>query len=185
MNTKAFPLSRRRDLLTRELENEILIYDLEVNKAFSLNHTSSAVWLACDGKRNISQITESVSAELNTPATEDLIWFTIDELKKLNLIENGEQINSIFNGVSRREVIKKVGLGTMVALPVIAALTAPSAANASSVPAGFGEPCVYTSAPGGVTDNCRQDTGMQLVCCGPVGASFCFDLADGDCGATN
>lgn len=182
MNTKAFPLSRQRDLLTRELENEVLIYDLEIDKAFSLNQTSSLVWLACDGKKNISQITESVSAKLKSPATEDLIWFTIDELKKLNLIENGEQLPSAFNGISRREVIKKVGLGTMVALPVIASLSAPKAANAASVLVGFGEACTGSANGFG---NCRQDTGATLICCGPTGASFCFDLADGDCGATN
>lgn len=185
MNTKAFPLSRRQDLLTRDLENEVLIYDLKINKAFSLNQTSSLVWLACDGKKNISQITESVSAKLNTPATEDLIWFTIDELKKLDLIENGEQLPSAFNGISRREVIKKVGMGTMIALPVIASLTAPKAINASSILVGEGEACSYITAPGGVTDNCRQDTGVPLACCGPAGAAFCTDVSSGDCGATN
>ncbi len=39
---------------------------------------------------------------------------------------------STLNGMSRREAVKKVGLATMVALPVISSVIAPQALNAAS-----------------------------------------------------
>ncbi|MEO8573991.1 MAG: hypothetical protein ABI481_08470, partial [Pyrinomonadaceae bacterium] len=47
-----------------------------------------------------------------------------------NLLE--KSIPSSFAGTSRREVIKKIGLASMVAIPVIASLVAPQSALAAA-----------------------------------------------------
>ena len=44
------PISRKANILTQEIGNEILIYDLSINKAFSLNETLVLIWQSCDGK---------------------------------------------------------------------------------------------------------------------------------------
>jgi hypothetical protein len=60
-----------------------------------------------------------------------MIWLALDGLKKEGLLE--ESYVSPVNNQSRREIIKKAGLMTVAALPVIYSLVAPTAAGAASV----------------------------------------------------
>ncbi len=130
------PKAREENLVVQEFDGEVLIYDLNTNKAFSLNETSSLVWQLCDGDNSFSEISESISRKLDSPANEDLVWLALDQLKKEKLIANGNEVVSNFTGMSRREVIKKVGLGTMIALPIVSSLVAPTAASAQSATCG-------------------------------------------------
>ncbi len=130
MNLK--PQGRQKDIVIQELNGEVLIYDLSLNKAFCLNQASALVWEACDGKQTISEITQIVSKKLKSPINEDFVWLALDRLKKENLIVNSEEITPDFNGLSRREVIKRIGFSSMVALPMITSLVAPSAIHAQS-----------------------------------------------------
>lgn len=120
------PLARSTDIVVQELEGEVFIYDLVTNKAFNLNKTSSIVFRACDGKTTF--------AELKTghKFSDDLIFLALDELAKENLIDADSSYVSPFAGMSRREVIRKVGFASMIALPVISSLIAPTAAMAGS-----------------------------------------------------
>jgi hypothetical protein len=136
MKKRIAPKARKENLVVQELDGEVLIYDLNTNKAFSLNETSSLVWQLCDGDNSVSEISESISRKLNSPANEDLVWLALDQLKKEKLIANGDEVVSNFTGMSRREVIKKVGLGTMIALPIVSSLVAPTAASAQSATCG-------------------------------------------------
>jgi len=126
------PLSRRDDLVVQDLNGEVLIYDLKEHKAFCLNETSALVWEACNGSKNVTEISRVIGEKLNAPASEDLVWLAIDQLKKEKLLADEHKLNSPFKGLSRREVIKKVGLGTMIALPIITGLVAPKAIHAGS-----------------------------------------------------
>lgn len=126
------PKSRKENLVIQELEGEVLIYDLEKNKAFCLNETSALVWQSCDGNRTIAEITDTVGKQLNSQVNEDIVWLALDQLSKESLVEKEVESQSKFRGLSRREVIKQVGLGTMVALPLIAAITAPAATTAGT-----------------------------------------------------
>jgi hypothetical protein len=125
--------SRKKDLVTQELENELLIYDLQNNKAFCLNETSAFVWQECDGKKTVKEISDSLGKKMNQPANEDLVWFALTQLKKEKLVLGDLTSENHFAGLSRREIIKKVGLSTLIALPVIVSLIAPKAVNAQSV----------------------------------------------------
>ena len=60
------PVSRKSDLVTQELEKEILVYDLIVDKAYSLNETSSLIWNLCNGQNSVSEITAVLSKRLNS-----------------------------------------------------------------------------------------------------------------------
>ena len=141
MISKGFPISRQDDIVIQELLGEVLIYDLKIDKAFCLNETSAMVWKLCDGTKSVSEIAESINDKVDSPVAEDLIWLALDQLKKENLLSNGSEIVSKFKGVSRREVIKKIGLAAMVALPVISSLAAPTAAAAQSVCIPLDDPC--------------------------------------------
>ena len=109
----------RGNLLVQELSDEVLIYDQSTNKSYCLNETAKIVFNACDGNRTF--------ADIKLP--EDIIYLSLDELKKQDLIDD---YASPFAGMSRREVVKKIGLASMVVLPLISSIVAPVAARAAS-----------------------------------------------------
>ncbi len=127
------PKSRKDNLVVQELDGEVLIYDLQNDKALCLNLTSALVWQACDGHKSIAEISDWVGEKLNTANNEDLVWLALDQLKKEKLIENGAEITNQFEGMSRREVVRKIGLSSLIAIPVVASLVAPVAAQTSSI----------------------------------------------------
>lgn len=141
------PKSRKENLVVQELDGEVLIYDLQSDKAFCLNVTSALVWQACDGSKSVPEISDWVSEKLGTANNEDLVWLALDQLKKEKLIENGAEINNQFEGMSRREVVKRIGLSSMVAIPVVASLVAPVAAATASI-CGMLSPVAMCTTPG-------------------------------------
>ena len=146
------PKSRKENLVIQELDGEVLIYDLEKNKAFCLNETSALVWQSCDGSRTIAEISDAVGKQLHSQINEDVVWLALDQLSKESLVEKQPELNSKFKGLSRREVIRKVGLGTMIALPIVTSLVAPLAVHANSA-------CI---AGGACT--CSTDVGAGNIC---------------------
>ena len=143
------PAAVAKNLVVQELENETLIYNLTTHQAFMLNETSSIIFNACGS--------EQTFADLKTKYkyTDELIYLALDELERENLIVDYK--GGYFGDVSRREAIKRVGLGTMIALPVIAGLVAPRAVNAVSSPPP--SDCVQTD------DVCIADNFTQSNCC--------------------
>lgn len=146
------PISRQEELVVQELKGEILIYDLRTDKAFCLNETSGLVWQMCDGTRSAAEISRELSSQLNTKIGEDVVWLALDLLKKENLLSNADNVKPDFGGVTRREAIKKAGLASMIALPVIASLIAPTAAMAQS--GGLAATCA--------TNNCACTNGTTV-----------------------
>jgi len=126
------PKSRESEVVVKDFEKEILIYDLTTDEAHCLNETSALVYQFCNGKNTVAEISNLISKKLNQPVTEDLVWLALDSFKKNNLLEQSEQFGINFNNLSRRQVIKKIGLGSMVMLPLISSLVAPTPAQAQS-----------------------------------------------------
>ncbi len=112
-------MARKDGLVVQEMPDELLVYDLDTNKAHCLNQTALNVWKACDGKNNIADL-----ARMYGSGNEDLIWLAIDQLNENDLLEKESELD--FNGRTRRDLIKKVGFASVIALPVVASLTAPS-----------------------------------------------------------
>ncbi len=132
MNNSQKHTARKEGLVIQEMPDEVLVFDLETNKAHCLNETAAFVWKACDGKNSVADITKLFGNKSGTSVPEDLVWLALDQLKKENLIENKDEIIVDYNGMSRREVIRKVGLASVVALPLISSLVAPTAASAQT-----------------------------------------------------
>jgi len=158
MGTGDNPLSRKDDLVVQELNGEILIYDLRENKAFCLNETSALVWQACDGINSVSDIGKRVGSE-------DLVWLALEELKKERLIERAPMYK--FVGMSRRDVIKKIGIGSMIALPVVGSLVAPAAAHAQSCRAND----AACTASAQCCSNCCKNVSPSINQCKPGGGA--------------
>jgi hypothetical protein len=130
------PISRQNNIVIQELKDEILIYDLSKNKAYCLNQTSAMVWQECDGTKSITDLSRILSRKTRSNMTEDIIRLALDKLKKEKLLSNGDEIEIKFEGLSRRQVIRKIGLASMVALPIVVGFIAPAAAQAQSCPPG-------------------------------------------------
>lgn len=118
------PNKKITNYVERELGGELLIYSLSTNQAICLNETSAVVFNACNGA------TTSDELRKQSGYSDELILFALDELQKHDLIEN--DYDSPFARMNRREVVKRVGLASMFALPMISAIVAPSAVRAAS-----------------------------------------------------
>ena len=153
------PKARKENLVVQELNGEVLIYDLDTNKAFCLNESSALIWQACDGNKNVSEIRNHLGKQLGSSIDDDFIWLALDQLKKENLIENKDEVVVDFGGMSRREVIKKVGLASVIAIPVVASLAAPRAAQAASCSG----TCTCKNSSGGAGSICATN-GTGVAC---------------------
>lgn len=127
------PAARNDNIVVQNFEKEVLVYDLITNKAYCLNETCSLVWQFCDGENSVLEISRLMSKKLKTVVSEDLVWLALNELKKDGLLKNEEELNHYLAGVSRREMVRKAGLASMVALPIVSSLIAPFATQSQSV----------------------------------------------------
>ncbi len=59
------PKTRNENIVLSEFANEVLIYDLIINKAYCLNETSTMIWQLCDGTRSIAEISQILSQQSN------------------------------------------------------------------------------------------------------------------------
>jgi len=154
---KNYPKSRTDQIVVQELNGEILIYDLRDNRAMCLNEMSSAVWQACDGSNSVADIAKKVG-------NEDIVWLALAQLKEEKLIDAVPALSEKFDGQSsRREAVRKIALGSMLALPVIATLVAPPPAAAQSVSCAV-VACTKASQCSGQPVGCRKCGGTR---CGP------------------
>lgn len=166
MTYKNNPVARKSDLVVQQIMDEVLIYDLKIHKAFHLNETSTLVWHLSDGNNSADEISKAISTKFNALANEDLVWLAIDQLKKQNLLDNSSELESKFDGLSRREVIKRAGAGLMIALPVVATLAAPTIANAASL--------VCTGQTGKDPAGCPCNGGGNCISKTCTKANVCF-----------
>ncbi len=155
MNNPQFPIARSTGLVVQEVPDEVLVYDLDSNKAHCLNKTAALVWKSCNGNNTVSDIAKLVESQAGGSVGDDIVWLAIDQLSETGLLET--QLASKFAGQSRRAVIKKIGLASMIAIPVIASLVAPPSALAVGS-------CECTNNAG-----CATPRGCSTRCC--TGAS--------------
>ena len=173
------PKARKEELVVQEVSDEVLVYDLRTNRAHCLNETAAFVWKSCDGKNSVVEIGKKCQREAGKPVSEEMIWLAIEQLGKRELLEKPVEV--VFEGQTRREALKRIGLGAMIALPIVTSLTAPTAALAGTICAnpvctctlGAG-PCNQTggcacSSVAGCPDNCPNG----CICTVPNGSSSC------------
>lgn len=146
MKSETKPCVRKSEILTQRIAGETLVYDLRKNKAYCLNETSSLIWNLCGGEMSVGQISASLKNQLRTDVSENMVWLAIDQFKTDGLLEDNTIKNPAFDGMSRREIIRRVGLASAIALPLVSSLVAPSAAKAQSCIAEL-ELCEPTGTP--------------------------------------
>ena len=123
------PRSILRHISIQRIGTETLLYDERRHKAFCLNESSAVIWTLATGEFTIAQIGAAASLQLKTQVSDEFVLFAIEELRRDGLIEP----SSIAGGrpiLSRRAMLQRLGVGGAMLLPVVAAIVAPTAAQA-------------------------------------------------------
>jgi hypothetical protein len=135
------PEARSAKIITKEVDGEVLVYDLARDKAHCLNETAAAIWKLCDGRTSVPEITRSVSESLGVPVAEIVIQLALKQLSANHLLAEGYEVARQPVNSSRRALVRRLGIGVAL-LPLITSLNAPTALAAVSC----GGPC--TGGPG-------------------------------------
>jgi len=133
------PQARKRGLVIKELSDEVLIYDLEREKAHCLNQTAALVWKHCDGRNDVARIAGLMRQQLNASVDQNVVWFALRQLEKDHLLETKVMPPPTIAGMNRRQMMRTLGLATVVAVPLVTSIVAPTAVQAvSCTPSGGG-----------------------------------------------
>ena len=129
MKTTANPKARTENLVIQQVADETLVYDLTTNKAHCLNETAGFVWNRCTGDRSINEIAEAFEARFGHTVDEDFVRLALDQLENENLLTEKRLAGVVMP--NRREAIKRLGLASAIAIPIVSSLLAPSKALGS------------------------------------------------------
>lgn len=163
MNDSKIPAARKSGLVIQDVDEEVLVYDLDNNKAHCLNRTAAFVWKACDGRKTAADIATQMEKEFAQKVSEDLVWLAVDQLSRGKLLEGAAKPEIL--SFSRRETLKKIGLAAAVALPVVAMLSFPISALASTCEASLCGP-MGSCSPGDVCcfGTCEPGACTMMTC---------------------
>jgi hypothetical protein len=152
-NRQIKPRARKDGLIVQELPDELLIYDLDRDRAHCLNETAAFVWQRCDGRKSTHEIAQALGKKTSGHVDEKIVWLAIDQLDRNHLLAVSPPRPSAIGNLNRRDVIRALGMTAAVTIPVVASIVAPTPAQAAT--------CVGS---GGVCTSPAQ-------CCPPLG---CF-----------
>jgi hypothetical protein len=157
----------RPGLLRHELDGQVLIYDAREDRVHLLDTTTGHVFeLLEQGERSREGIVSELATRMNSLESESLLQLSLDELRKADLLDDGAEMPPL-SDISRRELLRKVGLaGAALLIPAIATLTATTAYAQASCLA-RGQVCF---------------TGGGLRCCHPLTCTNLNTFGFGTCG---
>ncbi|MCS6860092.1 MAG: PqqD family protein [Abditibacteriales bacterium] len=136
------PEARKDKLLVQDVGDELVVYDQERHRAHRLNRTAAFVWRHCDSQKTAAEVAALLESELNVPANEELVWWTLNRLDKARLLQEPLAQPAEAASISRRQVVRKLGLvgGLALLLPVVTSIVAPTPAMAASGRSQFAQP---------------------------------------------
>jgi len=132
------PRARTSRLVTRDLGDELLVYDLERHKAYCLNQVAMQVFRHCDGETTIPDMALRIGNALGMPVDEQAVRLGLVRLEKAHLLD-GAVAQILYT--SRREMLRTLGRAAVVVVPLVTAITVPTSAQAASVCLPAGSPC--------------------------------------------
>jgi hypothetical protein len=137
LRERQFP-GARVDCLSRQLDDEVVIYDPKRHQGHCLNSTAAAVWKLCDGKHSPLQIAEALSRQLSVRVDQQVVALALERLADARLLAEPE---ASVESPSRRVALRRIGVAAAIALPLITSIVAPTPANAAATCLHNGAPC--------------------------------------------
>jgi hypothetical protein len=174
--TSTHPLARSEDLVTTSSGDELLVFDLRSNQLHHLNPITAATWQAMDGASSLPAILQSVRRATHADVSAESIQLAVVMLSDAGLLVETVDAPSLLGNQSRRRFLKQAGLAG-VAIPVIASVTAPSAALASSDTDPSTYVCTLGQAEMFNKEGLCLPANSGQVCCNSVGK--CGDNGQG------
>jgi hypothetical protein len=155
------PRARTEGLVIQELPDEVLVYDRDRDKAHCLNQTAALVWKYCDGKTTVTDMAKRLERDLKSGRVDEkVVWYALGQLSKDHLLEETVVPPAILAGMSRREMVRVLGLAAVVAVPLVTSIVAPTPAQAATcLPSGSACSPVGTS-----TTCCSGQCNPGLTC---------------------
>jgi len=160
MTNQINPLKPKRiEALTREFHDELLVYDGEKHKAHCLNKTAAVVWLECRGDATVPEIAKKLEGYFHS-SDDTLVRLSVAKLRKAGLLEKTEAVLDGRESLNRRDVLKRIRLMAVVALPLVTTMLVPLPAAAASC-----FPLLHTCSSGVQCCSGRCGlSGLRLVC---------------------
>ncbi|MFV0387852.1 MAG: PqqD family protein [Pyrinomonadaceae bacterium] len=125
------PAARSKDLIIRRFEDETVIYDISTQNALYLNETSAHIWELCDGKRSVEEIRRELWTHYDTAVSTEYVSLTLYQLQKDKLLKDSVEMERFVKKYSGRTAIRLLKVRTLMALPRITSVIAPTALAAS------------------------------------------------------
>ena len=138
-----FPRARQEGLIIQSLDDEVLVYDRGSDKASCLNHFAAEVWALCDGESSPEEIARAIAVKHARAVEEDAVWVTLHQLHRSGLLQAPVRMPaSLVGTASRRDVMKRLGIGAALAVPAVTTMVTPTLAQVVISCLGDGAPCV-------------------------------------------
>jgi Coenzyme PQQ synthesis protein D (PqqD) len=153
----AKPIARKEGLVIQELPDEVLVYDLDRDRAHCLNTTAAFVWQRCDGKKTTAQIARTLGQQFDCKVDEKLVWLALDQLGRNHLLDRQPAPPPALMGMNRRTMVRALGLAAIVAIPVVTSIVAPTPAQAGTC-VGLGGACTVPAQCCAGLTNCTANT---------------------------
>ena len=125
--TPEYSFMRKHDLLVRTVGEEVIIYDGKTQKAHCLNGITASVWKRWEAGNSVHDI----CLALDQP-DEEIVCTILSELYGSGLLSNPIPASVHQNVLSRRDLIKKIGIGMTV--PFVTSVIVPPPTAAASPP---------------------------------------------------
>jgi hypothetical protein len=132
-------LPKRKRAITRQLADELLVYETKTKRAHCLDATAGEIWRMCDGTKTAAQIAQAMRKEQQLLIDENSIRLTLARFAKAGLLQNSKRIQASSID-ARRRFLQAGTAATMLALPSVTSVFIPKAEQAVSCST-LGQPC--------------------------------------------
>jgi Coenzyme PQQ synthesis protein D (PqqD) len=125
------PLARSERLVIRDLPDETLVYDLDRDNAHCLNASAAAIWRLCNGRRSPAQIAEDLPEPFRY-LDEPVVCLALEQLARDYLLETRLSWPESIPRITRREAVRRLGIGAAITIPLVTSIIAPMPAQAAT-----------------------------------------------------
>jgi coenzyme PQQ synthesis protein D (PqqD) len=141
----------------------MLVYDRNNDQAHCLNATAALVWAHCDGQTTVAEMARLLEDEMKTRVADEVVWFALEQLRKSHLLQESRAIPAQVDQMSRRVMVRRLGIAAAVTVPLVTSIIAPTAAAAATCV--LGQPGATCVNNGDCCSNSCVDNGRGFFQC--------------------